>query len=207
PRGLAEENSQDALAAVEQFLADVGEVDLAEAPHMERVRKGLLQKALGYFQKFLQRRGSDPSRRYEVGRAHGRVADIHALLGEDAEAEQAYDRSIALLERLAAEQPAPAYRRELARNANNRGVLRKRLGELSAAEEAPRQALQLRRRLVAELADDLDCRQERAASHYHLGTLLAPRDGRRAEAAEAYRQALAMRQELAARFPERADYQ
>src|SRR5262249_51213447 len=45
-RGRAEENFQAARAAVEEMLTQVAEGPLAHAPHMEAVRRELLEKAL-----------------------------------------------------------------------------------------------------------------------------------------------------------------
>jgi serine/threonine-protein kinase len=203
-REEAEENFRQALEAVEQLLAEVGAVDLADVPHMETVRKGLLLRALGFYRRFLARRGTDPALRQETGRASSRVGDIQEMLGEPAEAEQAYDQAIALLEQPPADAPR---RRELARSHHQRGVLLKKVGRFPEAEQALRQALRLREELAEEFPGQADEQQDLAASRYHLGALLAPLAGRRPEAEQAYRQALAVREQLAAGFPERPDYQ
>jgi serine/threonine protein kinase/tetratricopeptide (TPR) repeat protein len=206
-RAEAEENFRDALEAVEQLLAEVGEVDLADVPHLEPVRERLLRRALGFYQRFLARRGADPALRQETARVLGRVGDIQELLGKPGEAEPAYDQAIALLEPLAAGSPGAAGpRRELARCHHNRGVLLKKAGRAAEAEQAFRRALALRAELAGRQPAEPDDRQDLAASHYQLGALLAPLAGRRPDAEEAYGQALTVQERLGAEFPDRPRY-
>ena len=145
-RDLAEASFADSLEAVDQLLAEVAERDLAETPLMEQVRRNLLRKASGFFERFLGQRGDDPTVREQAGRVYSRLGDIHELLNEDEEAERAYNQALTLLRRRVQEAPAAtAARRELARALNQQGVLFKKWGRYGAAETALREALQLAR--------------------------------------------------------------
>ena len=69
-RKLAEVNFSRAREAVDQMLSEVGEIELAEVPQMEAVRKRLLANALGFYEAFVAERPADPAVQIEYGRAH-----------------------------------------------------------------------------------------------------------------------------------------
>src|SRR5262249_11208382 len=100
-RERAEDRLRDALAVVDPVLTEVAEIDLVNAPHMEPVRRRLLQKAQQYYARFLAGGETDPAVRREAGRALVRLGDIQEMLGDRAEAESSYLRSSALLADLA----------------------------------------------------------------------------------------------------------
>src|SRR5205085_2539478 len=68
-RGRAEANFKHARAAVDEMLTRVSQDDLAHEPRMENVRRDLLHKALGFYERFVQDRSEDPRMRWEMGRA------------------------------------------------------------------------------------------------------------------------------------------
>jgi tetratricopeptide (TPR) repeat protein len=205
-RRQVEANFQKARDAVDQMLAEVGHKWLANVPQMEPVRRKLLERALAFYEGFLEERGTDPALRWEAGRAYRRVGDIRDLLGEYERAEQAYAAALEVLGGLVAERPAdPDYRQELARSHNGLGVLLQDTGRDRAAEGAWLRALALQEQLAAEHPAVADYRQELARSHNNLGILLH-KAGRAREAEEAYRQALALREQVAAEHPGQPDY-
>jgi hypothetical protein len=74
-----------------------------------------LRSALGLYEGLTRLPGSDPEGSFEEALALGRVAQLHAQLGQAGPVEVAYDRSIALLSGLSISCPRePKYRRELA---------------------------------------------------------------------------------------------
>ena len=89
-RGRAELNFEGARSAVDEMLTAVGQQTLAYEPHMEKVRRELLGKALKFQKRFLEQKSDDPDVRRETGRADTRVGDIQEMLGEHDEAEQSY---------------------------------------------------------------------------------------------------------------------
>ena len=67
-RRLAELNFTRARNAVDQMLTEVAEVELADVPQMQPVRKRLLEKAQRFYLKFLEQKRDDPSVRRETAR-------------------------------------------------------------------------------------------------------------------------------------------
>ena len=94
-----------ALAAVDQMLDEVARTDLRYLPHMMPVRKKLLERALGFYQKLLQEKDDDTSLLDENGHAYYRLAAAEHLLSQYEQAEQNYLKSIAIRKRLCAESP------------------------------------------------------------------------------------------------------
>jgi serine/threonine protein kinase len=110
----AQENLKAALAAVDQMLTRVAEERLLFVPQMEPVRLELLQDALVFYLKFLERKSDDPVIRREAALAYRRVGRIQFFLGQHAEAEKAYRTGIEILEELARASPRdPVLRVEL----------------------------------------------------------------------------------------------
>jgi eukaryotic-like serine/threonine-protein kinase len=201
-RQRAEVNFQKALDAVDQMLTQVGQDDLASVPHLEQVRRNLLQKALRFYEQFLEEDSSDPVVRREAGMASRRVSEIQQKLGNDAKAQEALDRSIDLLERLEVEVPGePRHAQELARSLDSQGALLLRKERADDAITAFQKALALRTRLVAEYPDgDPEYRHDLARSQNVLGGAWT-RTSQMLEAEEAYRTAIRLEATLAAEFP------
>ena len=78
------------------MLSQVGVVDLADIPQMERVRKDLLEKALRFSQSLAQNKDNRLPP-VETARAYRRVGDIQGMLGDDLAAESAYLRAVDVL--------------------------------------------------------------------------------------------------------------
>jgi serine/threonine protein kinase len=202
----AQQNLGEALRAVDQMLTRVAEGRLAGLPHMDPVRRALLEDALQFYLRFLRDNGADPTVRLETGRAYVKVGILQLGLGRHEEARAAYDRGIALLEELTAAAPdVPEYRRRLAHAYHNRGDLLRVVGPPRDAEQAYRRAVDLLRAVVAEAPGEPDYRHELANSHNALGTAL--RDtGRPGEAEQEFLRAAALAEPLAAAFPARTEY-
>jgi tetratricopeptide (TPR) repeat protein len=204
----ADENFKTARAAVDQMLSRIGHVKLAEVPHMEPVRRALLEDALQFYQRFLlHRRGNQPTVRLETARAYRRVGSIYALLGQSKEAEAAYQKGIDLLQALAADNRAePACWQELALVHNDVGTLLENVGRSVEAERAFRQGLEdLEVRLPAEYRSRPENRGLLSGIHLNLGWVLWS-CGRHQEAQQAVRRALELVQKLADEFPKNSEY-
>src|SRR5438874_507671 len=89
-RQQAQYNLKEALRAVDQMLTRVAEERLADVPHMEPVRKALLEDALQFYQDFLRQNSSNPALRLETAKVHRRLGNIHQVFRESAQSEQAY---------------------------------------------------------------------------------------------------------------------
>jgi serine/threonine protein kinase len=79
-RERAQENLRRAREAVDRLFTRVAE-DLSEEPHMDQVRRALLEDALEFYEGFLSQQENDPEVRLETALASRRVAEIHRYLG------------------------------------------------------------------------------------------------------------------------------
>ena len=195
-----EENFQLARSTVEEMLTKVGEVDLADIPQMEPVRRDLLERAMVFYRDFLKKPGNESWSRLETGRAYGRLGDIREMLGLYNQAEADYRKAIGLLEGLATGPRAdPEARRALARARAGLGVLLKKSNRSVEAEALLRSAMADRKALVAENPENADDGRALASARYQLGTLLARLKDRGAEDESAYRSAIEEQEALIAR--------
>ena len=195
-KARTEKNYRIARSAVDEMLTQVGEVELADVPQMESVRKGLLDQALGFYREFLLDRPADASSKLETGRALARLGEIRELLGLYAQAEDDDRRAITLLESSTLGDDG---RRGLARAKANLGILLKKSNRFAESETFLRQALEERRALAEKFPVDRE--DARAASNtlYQLGTLLARLPNRSGEDEAAYRRAIQEQEAIVAR--------
>jgi tetratricopeptide (TPR) repeat protein len=185
----AVENLKDALAAVDQMLTRVGE-RLGDVPQMEPLRRDLLQDALEFHRKFLQRRSADPAIRRETGLAYVRVARIHDQLGQTLQSEKAGRQAVDLLEALVAESPSHQdYRSALAWAHHWLGAALGELGRNVEAERSFRRALGLWHGLTAEFPTNVGYLRPEANDRMALSGVLEG-TGRRREAEELLRECL-----------------
>jgi eukaryotic-like serine/threonine-protein kinase len=192
-----------AKGAVDEMLTKLGDEDLADIPQMEPVRKSMLIKARAFYEKFLKERSSGGALQLETGEASVRLGDILQLLGEDANAEKAYDRAISLIQQLRAGDPKlPAYRQALARAYHQRGILHKRWNRFKESESDLREALKLRESLSKEFPNNTDYKHDENDSRYHLGAVLARLAGRVSEASDLYTKAINSQEQIAKAFPD-----
>jgi serine/threonine protein kinase/Tfp pilus assembly protein PilF len=198
----AQANFWLARDAVDQMLTEVGKTTLASVPQMALVRRALLEKALGFYLRFLNERGSDPAIRLETGRAYRMVGQIRTELGDSDAAAQAYPRAIALLETLAADRPRdPEPRAELAIAHRMRATLLAPNDRAEEADKSFRQAVDLGERLVNEAPGIAQYRTDLATTlNLRAMTLLEPR-GRHDEAQSALGRASELLEALASERP------
>jgi tetratricopeptide (TPR) repeat protein len=208
-RDKAHEHFQLARNAVDEMLTEVGEEWLKDIPEMEPVRQALLQKALTFYQMFLQERRGNPQVRQEAGRAYRRVGDIHQLLGHNAQAEEAHQQSIATLAQLVEEFPGvPDYAWDLAASHQHLGRLYHSAGQLQQAEAAFRKALDIAEAQVRSNPEDRRRDPDLATSYSLLGRLCCNRGWvKPADAEPALHKAFALRERLASEHPANQAYQ
>jgi tetratricopeptide (TPR) repeat protein len=213
-RKLAVANASQALRlmrlaqdSADTLLAEVADVDLAEIPQMEIVRKRLLERARGNYEKLIADKGDDPLVQWGSGRSLVRLGDIEALLGEGKAAEVSYTKAIEILSSLSKADPKNSdYPRDLARAEHGLGVLYKDQSRFQASEQALRRAITLRSQF-AEIPDALaDDEQALADSSYQLGALLARQGSAKASDARIYAAALATQNKLAERYKDRKEF-
>ncbi|MBV8232796.1 MAG: serine/threonine protein kinase [Planctomycetaceae bacterium] len=204
---LAETNFRLAHDAVDRMLTQVGAVELSDVPHMERVRRSLLEEARQFYLTFLKQKNADPAIRQETARAHGRLGDIQEMFSDYVEAERSYQQAIQLQKALVDRSPARAdYGLDLARSLTSLGVLLKKANRFQESETTLRAALALRERLAAAPSGDPGPQQALADSRYQLATLLARLPGRLAEDEQTFRAALALQGKLVATARDKPEY-
>jgi serine/threonine protein kinase/tetratricopeptide (TPR) repeat protein len=129
------------------------------------------------------------------------LADLHWSRGQLARARQMLEKAIGH-QRLALKlRPRhPVYRKDLVVQLASLGRTRARLGELTEAEEAYRQALPVAEKLAEDFPRIPRYRSDLAGLHQGVGDVLLAR-GRREDARNAYAQVIAIRKQLVRDFP------
>jgi tetratricopeptide (TPR) repeat protein/tRNA A-37 threonylcarbamoyl transferase component Bud32 len=205
-RSAAEKSFRMALRAVDKMLSEVAEEELAAEPRSEQKRRRLLSQTLAFYQELLQDRGGDPVVRQETGRAYRRLGDILRLLGQNAEAQDAYQQAIGVLSDLAAKSPsAPEPRADLAESHNWLGELLRTTGRSDDARAAYQNAQRLQDELIARYPDVPGYRMGLARTHYNRGILLKDK-GAFADARGEFRQAIDTLCELVGEYPDQSEY-
>jgi serine/threonine protein kinase/Flp pilus assembly protein TadD len=199
-RQRAEANLRVAHEAVDKLLTEAAQ-QVTNKPHMQQIRRRLLEDAVEFYQGFLQQKSRDPQMRWEMARAYTRVGVIHNILGNRPDSETAMRQAVALLEKLSAEFPAVReYREDLA---YSRSELAGRLMDANKHEErleVCRLVLSDYKTLVADFPTVP--RYHELLASAHTGLAMTLRDlGRYPEAEQNYRQAIAMLEKIRFEFP------
>jgi serine/threonine protein kinase len=213
-KGRALANAEQALqnlrlaqGAADGLLAEVADVDLADIPQMESVRKRLLEKAMAGYRDFVTQKGNDPLIRWGSGRSQVRLGDIQALLGDFKAAEAAYRQALEGLDELAKNDPENRdFLRDLARAHHGLGVLLKDAVRYPEANDHLLNATSLRQRLAAQPGASAEDRVAWTDSQYQYAALLARSGPGRPEDAEAYKAAIDVQQELVRAYNDRPEY-
>ncbi|MBI3469715.1 MAG: serine/threonine protein kinase, partial [Planctomycetes bacterium] len=181
-------NLEQACNAVDQMLTRVADERLPGVPQMELVRQQLLEDALGFYRRFLQQNSTDPALRLETARAWHRMGMINKLLGQFAQAGQAFHQAGALFEQLLQEFPDErTYRAALARTQIELGHVLHYMNRWEEMERAYRLASELYDALATE--DPPGYRKEQMEAHLGMARVLQA-DGRLLEAYGLLRQTL-----------------
>ncbi len=200
-RKRAEGRAKDARDAVDQMLTRIAEEKLENQPHMEHVRRDLLEKAAAFYQRFLQEEESTPQLRHEAALAVSKYGDILRQLGRVADAEASLRRALAMIEAVVEEQPGEAkYREDLAAVSINLANLLREGRRLADAEQAYARAVELNQKLVQEAPADVGRRRELSRAHYNRA-LLEEAQQKPAAAALSLRSAREVQEKLAEELP------
>ncbi len=153
-RKNSEESFQEAMSAVNDFFTRVSEERLLNEPGLQAVRHDLLKKARDYYEKFLKRRGDDPSLKGELAATQFRMG---LILEELETPETALDWFAKAREsqkaQVAAQPDSLEQVRALSNTINAMGRASARLGRLDDAAENFREAERLREGLIARTKD------------------------------------------------------
>ncbi len=178
----AAENLKDALAAVNQMLTRVSEERLQFVPQMEPVRRDLLQDALKFYQRFLERRSEDPAVRRETALAYRRMGNLHYQLGDYGKAEDAYRKAFAMLDELDAVAPLdPDTRSDLIFAHIEDSVVLDHQGKAEEREKALRRTVAFGEALVKQFPEAPSYRDQLTNASNRLAEAIAPREPVEAE--------------------------
>ncbi|MFO0967576.1 MAG: serine/threonine-protein kinase [Gemmataceae bacterium] len=203
-RQQAQHNLKEALRAVDQMLTRVGEEKLADVPHMEPVRKALLEDALVFYEDFLNKNGNDPALRLETAKAHRRLGNLYELFRASAKAEQAYQSAAAIFQELAKSEASSnsIYQHEWAVTTIGLGEVLAKADRIKEAVLLLREAVRIEKGLLAEEPDSATYRETLGNGYSVLGRVLWGSD----EGVQALREAEAIHRQLVAEFPKVTRY-
>jgi serine/threonine protein kinase/tetratricopeptide (TPR) repeat protein len=202
----ADENFEIASNAVDDYLNKVTEDSELKRSDLDALRKKLLESAVPFYARLVERKPGDAAQEAARGRAYDRLGALHRQMGETAEALADYEQMYAIFARLSADFPTVSqYRENLADSRNSLGLLLAHLRKRDEAEAAHRAALAIREKLAAEFPTVPKYRDDLARTRNNLGVLLSDW-GEHAEAETECRSALAIREKLAADFPAVPEY-
>src|SRR5215469_11056071 len=136
-QGHAEENFELAKDAVDDYLNKVTEDPELKRTNFNSLRKKLLESAVPFYQRLVERKPGDAAQEAARGRAYGRLGVLRGQIGEAAEALADFEQMLAIFAKLSAEFPAvPQYRESLADARNSLALLLARLGKRHEAQAA-----------------------------------------------------------------------
>jgi serine/threonine protein kinase/predicted Zn-dependent protease len=199
-RKRAETNLKQTRAAVDRFFTRAAE-EMADKPHMEKVRGALLRDALNFYQGFLEQKGTDPLIKHETARAYLRVAQIQGWLGNVTQVEDPARSAIDLFKELSDQHSASKeYRQDLAEAQSALAVGLDTLLHNDEGLVESGKALTIWEKLVADFPAVPEYRRRVGAAHGDLGLRLWKLE-RFAEAEKEYRRAQTLLAEIRRDFP------
>ena len=117
-------------SAVDKYLTEVSEDPELRSRNLEPLRRKLLQAARDDYERFVAEHPDDPELLADLGRAHGRLGEIVAILDSQPRAIEHFDRAREIFERLRQQHPdEAAYQGELARTLPRLGTAHNAAGE------------------------------------------------------------------------------
>jgi serine/threonine protein kinase/tetratricopeptide (TPR) repeat protein len=196
-RDRAEEGFRQARAAVDDYFTEVSESKLLNVPGLQPLRKDLLERALKYYQSFIEQRGGDPRVKAELAATHYRAAYITKAVGSQERAVDLYRRALSLYDELVSEEPA-AQRLQIDRAivCNDLGNLLTDLNQPAEALRIHQEALDARQKLAKSHPNEGRFQNELAKSHGNIGRLLLEA-GKPSEALAAFQAALELNERWA----------
>jgi serine/threonine protein kinase/Flp pilus assembly protein TadD len=171
------ENLRVGLQVLDDVYLRLTQDRLGKNPQQLKEDDELFKKALTYYEQFAELNSNDPEVRREIGRAHTRAGNLHAALGQQAQAKQAHGRAVTVAEQLAADYPNdPEYRRNLAATLIEKAADLAKAGDRQGSDRPARRAFDLRKQLAAEFPGVVAYRQDLAFAHNMMGMKSRGRD-------------------------------
>jgi tetratricopeptide (TPR) repeat protein len=203
---IAQEESKWARRAVNEMYTQLAEKWLAQQPRLQPVQREFLEKALVFYQRWVEEPGTTPVVRRDTAQAYYRMGGIQNKLGQHEQAGLSYGRAIDLYAQLAAEFPGEAlYAYELAASHDGLAKIFQATGRLEEAEQSYQRCIDLSAKLAAAFPDWPDYRYLTVSAQGSRAMVLADL-GRTPAAEQAHAGAIAALTHLTADHPQNAEY-
>ena len=203
----AEEHLRQARAAVDQLFTKAAD-DLVDKPHMEDIRRELLEDALEFYQQFMQQESDDVTIREETAQALQRVSLINQILGRAEAGVAPGQQAVSLWEQLRKQYPDNVdYERKLAGAMASLGVCQFFAKHYEEAAATTRRVISLWESLSRRHPTVVEYRRELASGHVDLANQLIQIPGGTDEVEAHCRKSLEIWQQLREEFPDRIPIQ
>ncbi len=191
-RKRSEESFHEAKSAVNDLFTLVSEERLLNEPGLQEVRRDLLERARGYYERFLERRSTDPALQFELAATKYRMGLIEEALGEPQKALDWFAKARDWQKAQVAAQPdSLADARALSNTLTAMGRVAAQRNMLDEATENFTAAEKLRERLIektSKAGEKFDLLRLHANARMNLG-LVARRQGNLDQARKLYLEA------------------
>jgi serine/threonine protein kinase/tetratricopeptide (TPR) repeat protein len=189
-RDRAEESFRQARTAVDDYFTEVSDSKLLNVPGLQPLRKDLLERALEYYQSFIEQRGGDHYVRAELAATNYRAAWITQAVGSHERAVDLYRKALSIYDELTSAEPTvERFQIDRAIVCNDLGNLLTDLNQPDEALRIHRQALETREKLARSHPNEARFQNELAKSHVNIGRLLLEA-GKASEALTAFQAGL-----------------
>ncbi len=172
-RKRSEESFHEAKSAVNDLFTLVSEERLLNEPGLQEVRRDLLERARGYYERFLERRSTDPALQFELAATKYRMGLIEEALGEPQKALDWFAKARDWQKAQVAAQPdSLADARALSNTLTAMGRVAAQRNKLDEATENFTAAEKLRERLIektSKAGDKFDLLRLHANARMNLG--------------------------------------
>jgi serine/threonine-protein kinase len=205
-RARADHNFRQARKAVDDYFTRVSENKLLGLPHLEPLRKELLEKAREYYEQFSREAADDPKVRADHATAVFRVATILELTGAHEEARGHYATAVGLYRAVLADAPdAPAdWRYKLGVCLADYSVVQMEDGNMDEAARLLEQSRATLEALVADKPGEVKFRAALGRAYLNTG-LWHDKVGQTEECLRAYEKCRALQEQVVADDPGRTE--
>jgi tetratricopeptide (TPR) repeat protein len=213
---MAQEDLDLAYQILDENYVAAAEKNLPRDTQLTPDHRHFLERTLTFYERIAHQNRSDPRARLKMAEAYRRVGEIQEMLGQDNEAEAAYQQALTVSRELADKFPRDRdYRHNLARSylfvdgmGGNMWVGRDLSERRNEIEQGFGQAIRLLEQLLEEEPTNLEYRHDLGAAYARLGYIRLYHSGLPpAEAEGLLRRALEIREKLAAEKPSEILYE
>lgn len=203
----AQKNFLQARTTVDEFLTNVSEDVLLDAPSMHGLRKKLLTLALNYYQSFVDEQGDNPDLQEEVAKSFRRIGSIHDQLGEKQKSIVAHQQALKIRSSLIKTNPGQvSYLIAQSETWVDLAIVNQFIGNISEAERLYVLATAQLDRLTLKDSNTSEL-MEASANVKHAFASFCQEFNRLEQAETHIKDAIKIRSKLTTKHPEFSDYQ